>query len=240
MKKFFVHFTAFLIAAVLTVVLVNWIILPRFVKLGEEIEVPDLRGIGLEDARMRCAVRGLEMVVQAEVYDPVVRANHVHSQNPPPGRPVKRGRKIRVTYSLGVEEFPFPDLHGLSARQAMISLERIGLRAGKILKIHSDMFAKDQVIGCDPAEGTAVLKGHPVTLLVSDGPFPVLYVMPDLVGKSVDLIKQRLSSYELKLDRIRAMRDSRYPSGTITEQKPRRGSAVRKGDLVEVIVAMNE
>jgi serine/threonine-protein kinase len=238
--RIIIHIASFLMATVLTVVLVNWLILPRVVNLGSEVLVPDLRGLHVEKGRTICASRNLVMVTGAKVYDPAMPVNHIHSQNPPPGRKVKRGRKVYITCSLGMEEITLPELRSLSTRQALISLERLGLYANRIIQIYSDNVSKDRVIGSEPAATSPVFRGYPITLLVSRGTFPEVYIMPDLVGKPVDRVKSELTEQNLTVNRFRAIREGESAPGIVQRQYPLKGSRIERDDAVEIIYTLNE
>ncbi len=100
--------------------------------------------------------------------------------------------------------------------------------------MYSNEFAKDQVIGQQPnstdlPEGTVV----PARLLVSLGPEPRKYVMPDLVYRNAGVLLAQLESFGFRVQVRQAQsRVPGQPPGTIVAHEPSPGFAVREGDTI--------
>lgn len=121
-------------AAILIAVLVfgSQIFLSVYTRHGDEISVPDLVSLPLEDA-LEAASR-LEM--NAEVVDSIYVKNIsrgvVVRQDPSAGTMVKEGRRIQLTINaVAPRKIPMPNLIGYSLRSASAELSARGLRIGR-------------------------------------------------------------------------------------------------------------
>jgi serine/threonine-protein kinase len=202
---------------------------------AEEFKVPDVKGMELAQASDLLAVQGLIVEVDSvQLTDHEVPAGHVLRQNPLAGTAIKRQRGIRLTLSLGMPTRVLPMIVGDALRRAQIALEQQEVDVDYVARVYSNEFAKDQVIGQQPnstdlPEGTVVL----ARLLVSLGPEPRTYVMPDLVYRNADGLRQRLEGLGFRVQvRQVQRRVPGQPPGIIISHQPPLGFAVREGDTI--------
>lgn len=202
---------------------------------AEEFQVPDVKGMDLARANDLLAAQGLIVEVDSvQLPDQEVPAGHVLRQNPLAGTAIKRQRGIRLTLSRGVQRRHLPMIVGDALQRAQIALEQQEVVVEYVARVYSDEFAKDQVIGQQPnstdlPEGTVV----PARLLVSLGPEPRRYVMPDLVYRNADVLREQLESFGFRVQvRPAPSRVPGQPPGTIITHFPSPGFAVREGDTI--------
>jgi serine/threonine-protein kinase len=212
------------------------VLMPRIVRLGDEVEVPEVVLMEGEEAQRLLEERGLGFLVVAERHDPQVPAGHVLEQIPDPGMRVKRGRKIRVLLSLGPEGSRMPDVRGEPLNHARLLLQRQGLGTGRVLYVPSRELPEGTVLASSPAPGAPLAGRPPVALVVSSGPPEARYVMPELRG--------RLASETVEMLRARGLRvelrpwPGQPPGGdVIVEQTPPAGYAIAAGGTVELLTA---
>jgi beta-lactam-binding protein with PASTA domain len=172
--------------------IVNLVLMPSFTRQGSEVHVPEVIGISEREAERALAAQDLKLSKISEQWSPDVPRGFISAQDPPPGGVVKRGRRISVIVSLGAQGTSVPVLDGSSERQAGILLESAGLRRGKVARVYSDELGKDLVIASDPPGETVVEQETVVDLLVSLGPAPRGYVLPDLTGRDVNGVARGL------------------------------------------------
>jgi serine/threonine-protein kinase len=172
--------------------IINLVLMPSFTRQGAEVHVPEVIGLSEREAERSLAALDLKLSKISEQWSPDVPRGFVSAQDPPPGGVVKRGRRISVIVSLGAQGTSVPVLDGSSERQAGIMLESAGLRRGKVARVYSDELGKDLVIASDPPGETVVEQETVVDLLVSLGPAPRGYVLPDLTGRSVNGVARGL------------------------------------------------
>ena len=73
--------------------------------------------------------------------------------------------------------------------------------------------------------------------LVSDGPPPSTWVMPDLSGKSRDDAERWIKLCGFRRGAVRRVNDPDLPQGTVVAQLPLAGYPIRSKDIVELAVA---
>lgn len=194
-KKFYIHF---LIAIVLALVLV-WLAifsLDKFTRHGEVYLVPDFKGKTIVEMEGQNYGEFFQIQVIDSVYDQKLAKGSVIMQHPLPGSRVKMGRHIYLTI---VSEMPetvmMPNLKNLSIRQALVTLESLGLKAEYLEYV--DYFARnavvEQLIGGEPIEpGTELNKGSAVVLQVGIGDMPIKVPVPMLIAKKQSEAKKEL------------------------------------------------
>lgn len=201
-----------------------------------EVQVPDLTGQTLEAAGS--SVQPLELVLEVvdQRHDPTVASGHVLQQTPPGGISVRRGRKIKLVVSLGDRVLEVPDLVGRAARAVEIGLRRDGFTPGYEVRVSSGAVPRGTVLSQVPPSGSPAVPNARVHRLVSNGPVPVAWIMPDLDGRARPEVEAwaRRAGFRVA---IRSVRVGGRATGTIVGQYPLSGYPVREGDVIELTIA---
>ncbi len=141
-----------------------------YVSLGKEtrpVEVPDVRGNTLENARS--VLTGLKLSVYVfEDYSASVPAGSVITQSPAPATEVDEGAVITLTVSKGPQTTPVANVTGMDSDTAKATLESQGFVVN-IFEQYNLMVPAGQVISQDPAASTELEQGAVVTIYVSLG-----------------------------------------------------------------------
>jgi beta-lactam-binding protein with PASTA domain len=172
--------------------IVNLVLMPSLTKQGSEVHVPEVVGLSEREAERLLAAEDLRLSKISEQWSQDVPRGFIAAQEPGAGGVVKRGRRISVIVSLGAQGTSVPVLEGNTVRQAEILLEGAGLRRGRIARVNTEEVGRDLVIGSDPPGETLVEQETGVDLLVSLGPPPREFVLPDLLGKDVNTVARNL------------------------------------------------
>ncbi len=215
------------------VLLFHFLIMPLFVRHGREIEVPDVRGLALADAWPILSASDLVPGRLQQAHDDHIPPGRIMRQNPPPGYRVKRGREVDLAVSLGGRELRVPAIVGESTVHARFLLVRAGLAAGRTMRIPSHAVPADQVVASSPRPGGTITGRHVVDLLVSSGPVPETFLMPDLRGLDIDRVSAVLEPTGLTVHR-RVRPGARVRLSVIAEQFPPPGHPVTFGGSVEL------
>lgn len=94
---------------------------------GEEVVVPDLRGLYLEEAEIALQNSGISFEVIDSVYLRSKGKGEITEQTPMPDTKVKKNRKIYVTVnSKCKKQVTIPEMRNVSYRQAKATLEALG------------------------------------------------------------------------------------------------------------------
>lgn len=211
--------------------IVNIVLMPTLTRQGAEVRVPEVTGLSEREAERTLAEEDLKLSKISEQWSPDVPRGFITLQDPPAGNVVKRGRRISVIVSLGAQGTSVPIIDGNTVRQAEILLESAGLKRGKVARAYAEDVGKDLVIASDPPGETLVQQETAVDLLVSLGPLPRDYVLPDLTGKDVAGVARGLRDDGFAVI-PREGGSSRLPPDVIAGQDPPPGHRVAPRDSV--------
>src|ERR1700721_178272 len=100
-----------------------------------EVQVPELKGMTVADARNQSAGLGLNLNVDNRYYSSDVAPGHILTQSPPAGTVVRREWRVRVAESLGPQKVDVPETVGKDERVAALTLRRVGLEVGATVQI---------------------------------------------------------------------------------------------------------
>lgn len=197
------------------------------------VKVPELVGLTEDEAQGRLDRLGLEYTVRSGVTHHLAPEGAVLAQDPLPGQYARPGAPVYVSLSRGPELHVLPDVSGLSDRQAVIVLERLGYDVTVERTTHT--LEGGRAVETRPEAGTELAVPADVTLVVSEGR-PVVQV-PELVGRHVDDAEGALSGAGLELGAITYDPQALEAPGRIVGQYPPAGYSLREGGAVEVRVA---
>ena len=143
----------------------------------QEVAVPDVEGLALDEARGRLRAKGLGVEVrrnQSSEED----AGKVLKQSVSGGRRVKEGSRILLVVGEGPRTVPgegvprrggVPDLVGLPYPEAEQILQEAGFVLGGVVEEPSQTVPAGVILAQDPGAGDAAPPGSAVTLTTSTG-----------------------------------------------------------------------
>jgi len=238
MKRVFKFFTILGVISLLGAL--TGFIVVRLTVTREGVIVPDLVGKDLVVALETANKQGLSLKVADRAFSTSAPNNQIISQDPRAGSWLQPEAIMRVVVSKGMGEVILPAVEGVPWRDAKSTLERYGLRVAEIYRVHSDRVAQDQVMAQSPPAAAKIVKGGAATLLVSDGPFPVSYVMPDVRGQPQYIASEITASIGMRVERVRYLDRPEAPAGSVVVQQPPPGQRVMAGQGVELGLAKRE
>ena len=201
----------------------------RVTTRAREVAVPDVRGRAVTEATALLAQAGLVLSVDQRRADPKIAADHVLSQDPPPGTVLRRQRAVRVRVSDGQRDPEVPSVVGLAERTAEIVLTQASVAIGARAEVETGTYPAGAVIAQDPPGAG---RAGSVNLLVNRGQAGSTYVMPDVIGtlgvRVVDILRRRGF-------RVTVGADEPYPGlppGVVVRQTPQAGFQVALGEPI--------
>jgi serine/threonine-protein kinase len=200
--------------------------LPSF---GAGIVVEDYTGMTQADAQQAVVNAGLRTRFTKSASE-TVKPDHVIRQSPPAGTKVEKNQVVELVISNGKPLLGLDDVRGYNANDAARSLQQDGFAV--TLVRHFDNTIKDNVIDQTPKPGAKVPEGSRITLVVSDGPAPV--VVPNFVGMKVESAQSRAAALGITLDTSQSV--AGMPPDTVASQSIAAGTKLDRNATVHVVV----
>ena len=138
-------------------------------KGGEEMEMPNLRGLKQSDAIDKLQQMGLRLGSAYETFSDE-DSGTVISQDPRSGTRISKGQSVDITVSKGqkVKKISVPDVKGVPSDRARTMIEGSGLKVGSISEEESTQ-AAGTVVSQSPSAGSEADSGSAVRLVISSG-----------------------------------------------------------------------
>ena len=203
----------------------------------KKIETPNFEGKKLEEAKKLAKKKGLTVEVVKEAPSTKYEKGIVSKQMTGKGTSVKKGTKIQVWVSTGLEgeEIEVPDVSGSSEEDAIERLVQKGFKESNISveQKESDSVDAGIVISTTPEAGSKAAEDTEITIYVSTGAGKV--TVPNLVGKSQEDAESALASLGLNGNATEEYSD--IEAGKVISQKIDSGEKVDKGTTISYVVS---
>jgi eukaryotic-like serine/threonine-protein kinase len=196
------------------------------------VEVPDVRRLEEGAALAELEKAGFALASSAHYRHPTAPLGTVLGQAPLPGQLALPGDSVALTFSLGAERRPVPDVLRLREGWARNVLEATGFTV--ISDTLESELPKGRVVDVIPEPGTDVALPMEVTILVSTGPAQVR--MPLLLGLERAEAEALLDSLGLVLEEVTTRFRFGRDQGRVVEQGPQADSLLDPGSGVRVVV----
>ena len=223
-----------IIGAVIGVLVLVGVLVAVFAGGGKPVNVPDLRGMTLEEAVEKAEEVGFEVEEGDLVSDREIPEGCVVSQTPEANSTAKKGT-IKVNISKGPGNGLVPDLIGLTEEKAEEMLIANGFVLGDVEPGDSDL-EEGQVFEQYPEEGTTLQEGSAVNITVSNGSKAKVKV-PYLIGKDIDEAKEELLNAGLRVKDVGYEFSSSYEVNEVIWQEIDANEEVEKDTAIELIVS---
>ena len=169
---------------------------------GNEVVVPVLAGKTLEEGTRQLASSSLHIKVESRRFDDKIPKDRIVSQSPLPNTQLKREQSVRVMLSLGEKKLPVPELEGETIRAGQILLLKRGFTLAMLSTVNSSSHERDVIIAQNPPPEAQFAKSLLMSILVSSGPKPKDYLMPDLLGTDFEPVSREIAEAGLKLGAV--------------------------------------
>lgn len=230
------------IGVIIIGVVVLQMCLKRYTEHGVEVEVPDITGLYMEEAKITLAADDLRLEVVDSTYSTKKPLGTIVEQNPVAGSKAKHGR---VVYAVQNARFRrpvvMPEMRDVSLRQAQATLHSLGLTTVDIL--YEPSTYKDIVLDIQTVNGDAILagqtvaEGSAVVLVVGKGQGTAEVTVPSLSGKSLNEARSWLLSSMLTLGIVEydePPTEDNQDLYIVYSQMPQSGTVVVEGTSVNI------
>ncbi|HEY8528908.1 MAG TPA: Stk1 family PASTA domain-containing Ser/Thr kinase [Paenibacillaceae bacterium] len=204
-----------------------------------DIQVPDVIGKTLEEARAILTEAGLQVDEQVDRRPSDEYEEGIVIDQSKQGIAVKEGSLIRLTVSSGPEPVPMPDLQGMTVEEAKEVLASLGVTEDRLQL--SERHANSEPGTVVESRPAAREMFHPkkdtVSIYVSLGPEEV--AMPSLVGSTLEEARAKIEQAGLVLPEQNIFVEPSFsPKGTVFKQFPAEaGEKVAVGTEVQIWVS---
>ncbi|MCD7835558.1 MAG: Stk1 family PASTA domain-containing Ser/Thr kinase [Lachnospiraceae bacterium] len=201
----------------------------------EYVEMPDIIGVSVEDARNALASVGLGMEVEYEESD-TVDEGIVISADAAVGEAVKSGTSITVTVSAGTSGVEVPDVEGLGEDSANTALVSSGFLVNKT-ESYSEEVEAGNVISQTPSAGSTAPKGSVITINVSKGKADTKVRVPNLLSLTEQDATINAIEAGLSIGSVTYVYSSEVSEGYVCYQSYSQGSYVDEGTQIDIRVS---
>jgi serine/threonine-protein kinase len=204
-----------------------------FVSTGPpRVPVPDVKGKQWTDAQQELTDAGLvpeEHIVQGP------KKGEVSATDPPSGKSVPKGSKVRVNVMSGPAQESVPNVVGETAAQATADLRDHGFNPNPTY-VDNDA-PQGQVIHQNPAPGSTEPKGSSVDIQISNGPPQV--PVPPVVGETAQQAVSDLEGAGFQVTQQYVSVTDPTQDGIVQSQNPDGGTQQTKGSTVTIEIGQN-
>ncbi|MEC3852279.1 Stk1 family PASTA domain-containing Ser/Thr kinase [Paenarthrobacter ureafaciens] len=127
-----------------------------------------------------------------------------------------------------------PEVKSKTVAEAQQLLRTAGFQS-EPRDVFDDDIPPGMAVGTEPPPGSQVRKFQPITLFVSKG--AQLFALPGLTGGTLDEAKATLNAAEMALGNVTEAYDDKVPAGVVLSQDPAKGTEVRHGTPVALVVS---
>lgn len=207
---------------------VGWALLPE----EPEAVLPDLVGVGAEEAEERLESLGLGLEVRfRDTYDDTVEPGGVASSEPGPGTVLSQGAEVVLALSVGPRHAVVPDVVGDTENEARNLLREAGFTHIDVVQEHSAEQLPGTVLATEPAVGEEGDREEPVVIRVSEG-----IIVPALDGMTEEDALDALTRVGLTAVVVEEHHET-VGAGGVSAQSPEPGSILPEEGEVTVTVS---
>ncbi|MBM3660129.1 MAG: Stk1 family PASTA domain-containing Ser/Thr kinase [Actinobacteria bacterium] len=190
---------------------------------GAEVTIPDVTGQTYEQAA--AAIQRLQLIAARNNVESTDKApGTVLGSNPAAKTKVPKGSTVTLDVAAqpGVD---VPDVTGKSEADAIATMRFVSL-VPTVVQFPDDTIPVGNVIATNPAAGTRVEKGSPVTVIVSSGPAEV--DVPNVTGQTTQAATAALFGAGFN---VIVQQSTGNPPGIVYAQNPTGGKLPRGGTV---------
>lgn len=202
------------------------------------VDMPDIVGHRVEDARNTLSKAGLYMTVTYE-ESLIIDQGVVIRTGVEAGTTLKTGTSVNVVVSAGTNGVEVPAVEGHGATEAENSLVSRGFLVNRT-DVYSNTVEEGKVISQTPNAGSKAPEGSVVTIRVSKGKENTMSKVPNLIGKPLAEAINLLTEAGLTYESVNYIYDATIPAGNVCSQNYSAGTYLPNGSAVSLSVSQGE
>lgn len=202
----------------------------------KDIEVPDFRGMTIEEAEDKAEDLGIEVKIGKYEFSTEYEQDQIMDQDPNHGEMVAKGDTVTVDISKGGERGVIPNLIGKSEEDAKKMIEDYGFELGTVKEKESHE-EKGTVIEQDPSAGSEGKQGDTINITISDGSGKEMGEVPYVLGMSEDEARAAIEEAGFKVGDVSEGVSSAYDNGQVMWQEYNGGTSLEKGTTIDIQIS---
>ncbi|MEE8478843.1 MAG: PASTA domain-containing protein [Candidatus Neomarinimicrobiota bacterium] len=238
MKKIFKHIIAISIITVILIILLEFIIMPFYVRHGKSKELIDVTLMDIKSAMIMIKTSGFKGIVTDTIYTSEVEPNLVLDQHPEPGTIVKKGRTVRLKISQTEKLVLVPNIIGQSQRSAELLLNKVGLKISAISREYSVIVPNGVIVNQMPDSTETLPKGYSVRVIISKGRSPNDIQVPSLFGLSKEAAELELQRIGLGIGKVHYKQNEDLIPYTVLDQSIQAGTILENSQSIDITVSV--
>lgn len=202
---------------------------------SQNIKVPKLEGLTLDEAQNECNKLSLNLIVKDEISNDNYAPGTIISQTPEYNKDVKDGSKIYVVINKSLNTSRIKNYKGEDYVKSKEELEKLGYNVNVVYEESRE--DEDVILRQSPNAGTSLNSDDYVTFYVSKGLSEnnSYKTVPNLNGSTFAKCKELLKSAELNLGNITGT-EHPLEDDVVIEQSIPSGSMVIKGCTINITI----
>lgn len=204
-----------------------------------EIAVPEVEGMNLEEATVLLEEQGLIVNVTERKYDDELERDDIIEQSPAKDSVVNENTVIDLVVSNGIESFEVPDVVNLQFKTAERLINEANLTYNRKLEYH-DTIPTGVIIRQYPGAGKTLAKGSEVTIVASLGKEQKKIIVPDVKYMSEDEAIVKLKESGLDVGSISYSNHDQIDKGHVIFQTVNPGEEVIEGHIVDLAISLGK
>lgn len=202
----------------------------------ETVDMPNVKGMNLDDAKNTLSSMGILSEVEYQESD-TIDEGLVISTSVNAGEAVETGSTVTLFVSAGSQGVEVWEVTGYTFEEASNRLTGLGFLVNKA-EAYSDTVEKGLVITQSPAGGTKAPKGSVITVTVSLGKEEKKIRMPNLIGLTEEDGTFEAIEIGLQIGSVSYVYSSEVAKGYICYQSYSHGTYVDEGTSIDIKVSM--
>lgn len=234
-SKLMVFFGALL--ALLIAILCFFFIIRSFENdKAEKVDVPNLVGLTLGDARSEAAKVGVTVEEVNQRFDDDIPMGDIIEQDYQEGDVLFEGGTIQVVTSLGTDKIEIPNLVGNTVNEVYSEMDNIPFELEEVYDYNDDVDI-NRIFKQYPEAGAMGEQGDTITIYISRGEEMSQVTVPNLVGMTESAAKSRIASSGLSYGGSTTTYSSSVEEGRVINQTVTAGSQALEGATISIVVS---
>ena len=147
---------------------------------------------------------------------------------------------IELLIPMGRQNIVVPNLINQTLRNSIILIKNQGLDIDTIMYEHFSEYSKNKITFQSPKSGQIVESGSKLTLMVSKGPPPDLFIVPDLINLSLSSAEKRIIQAGLRIGKIEYEYHPELLKKTVVEQSLTPGMSIGIPAEIDLIISSDD